>query len=49
MVPQVGNGEWLIKGNRIAVSVILEQIADGESWGKVIAGYPKLELTKEIS
>lgn len=43
--PRVCNGKPVIKGTRIPVSVILEQIAEGESWESILAGYP--ELTKE--
>ena len=43
--PRVCNGKPIIKGTRIPVSVILEQLAEGESWDHVLAGYP--ELTKE--
>lgn len=43
--PRVCNGRPVIRGTRIPVSVILEQIAEGESWDTVIAGYP--ELTQE--
>ncbi len=41
--PKVCNGKPLIKGTRIPVSVILEQIAEGISWDKLLANYPKLE------
>jgi uncharacterized protein (DUF433 family) len=43
--PRVCNGRPVIKGTRIPVTVILEQIAEGESWQVVLAGYP--ELTRE--
>jgi len=43
--PKVCNGKPVIKGTRIPVSVILEQIAEGESWNALLAGYP--ELNKE--
>ncbi|HAM53579.1 MAG TPA: antitoxin [Nitrospiraceae bacterium] len=43
--PKVCNGKPVIKGTRIPVTVILDQIADGESWESDLAGYP--ELTKE--
>jgi uncharacterized protein (DUF433 family) len=33
----------VIKGTRIPVSVILEQIADGETWDALLAGYPELK------
>ena len=41
--PRVCNGKPVIKGTRIPVSVILEQIAEGESWQVVLAGYPELK------
>ncbi|ACA60182.1 DUF433 domain-containing protein [Candidatus Desulforudis audaxviator] len=41
--PRVCNGRPVIKGTRIPVSVILEQIAAGESWDDVLAGYPELK------
>ena len=43
--PKVCNGKPVIKGTRIPVSVILEQIADGETWDILLTGYP--ELTKK--
>jgi uncharacterized protein (DUF433 family) len=43
--PRVCNGKPVIKGTRIPVTVILEQIAEGTSWEKIMAGYP--ELRKE--
>jgi uncharacterized protein (DUF433 family) len=43
--PRVCNGRPVIKGTRIPVSVILEQIAAGDSWETVLANYP--ELMKE--
>jgi uncharacterized protein (DUF433 family) len=41
--PRVCNGRPVIKGTRIAVSVILEQIAEGESWNTLLSGYPELK------
>ena len=41
--PKVCNGKPVIKGTRIPISVILEQIAEGESWDTLLAGYPELE------
>ncbi|PIP47894.1 MAG: antitoxin, partial [Deltaproteobacteria bacterium CG23_combo_of_CG06-09_8_20_14_all_51_20] len=35
----------VIKGTRIPVSVILDQIAEDGSWDRLIEGYP--ELTRE--
>ncbi|MCU0589839.1 MAG: DUF433 domain-containing protein [Syntrophobacteraceae bacterium] len=43
--PRVCNGRPVIRGTRIPVSVILEQIAEGESWDALLEGYP--ELTRE--
>jgi len=43
--PRVCNGKPVIKGTRIPVSVILDQIAAGDSWDTIIGGYP--ELRKE--
>jgi len=40
--PKVCNGKPVIKGTRIPVSVILEQIADGESWDILLTNYPEL-------
>ncbi len=41
--PRVCNGKPVTKGTRIPVSVIIEQIAEGESWDAVLAGYPELK------
>jgi len=41
--PRVCNGKPVIKGTRIPVSVILEQIAEGETWDALLAGYPELK------
>ena len=41
--PKVCNGKPVIKGTRISVSVILEQIAEGETWDELLAGYPELK------
>jgi uncharacterized protein (DUF433 family) len=40
--PRVCNGKPVIKGTRIPASVILEQVAEGESWDEVLSGYPEL-------
>jgi len=40
--PKVCNGKPIIKGTRIPVSVILDQIAAGDSWDAIIGGYPEL-------
>ena len=41
--PRICNGKPVIKRTRIPVSVIIEQIAEGESWDAVLAGYPELK------
>ena len=41
--PRVCNGKPVIKGTRIPVTVILDQIAEGESWDNLLAGYPGLK------
>jgi len=41
--PRVCDGKPVIKGTRIPVSVILEQIAVGETWDTVLAEYPELK------
>ena len=43
--PMVCNGRPVIKGTRIPVTVILEQVEEGETWQDLVAGYP--ELTRE--
>ncbi len=40
--PRVCNGMPVVKGTRIPVSIILELIAEGETWDKLLAGYPEL-------
>jgi len=45
--PKVCNGKPVIKGTRIPVSVILDQIAAGDSWDTIIEGYPELN-TEDI-
>lgn len=41
--PKVCNGKPVIKGTRIPVSVILEQIAEGISWDQLLMDYPELK------
>ena len=41
--PRVCNGKAVVQGTRIPVSVILDQIASGDSWDDIIKGYPELE------
>ena len=45
--PKVCNDKPVIKGTRIPVSVILDQIAAGDSWDTIIEGYPELN-TEDI-
>jgi len=40
--PKVCNGKPVIKGTRIPVSVVLDQIAAGDSWDTITRGYPEL-------
>ncbi len=40
--PRVCGGQPVIKGTRIPVSAILEQLADGESWASLLRGYSEL-------
>ncbi len=41
--PRVCNGKPVIKGTRIPVSVILEQMAEGISRDSILASYPELD------
>jgi len=41
--PKVCNGKPVIKGTRLPISVIIEQIAQGESWDDILKGYPELK------
>jgi uncharacterized protein (DUF433 family) len=43
--PKVCNGKPIIKGTRIPVTIILDQITEGQSWESILSSYP--ELTKE--
>jgi uncharacterized protein (DUF433 family) len=40
--PRVCNGKPVIKGTRIPVTVILEQLAEGKTWDSILSGYPEL-------
>ena len=40
--PRVCSGKPVIKGTRIPVAVILEQLAEGASWPELLRGYPEL-------
>lgn len=41
--PRICNGRPVIKGTRIPVSVILEQIAEEISWDQLLGDYPELQ------
>jgi len=41
--PRVCAGKPVIRGTRIPVSVILDQIAAGDAWEAILAGYPELK------
>lgn len=40
--PRVCNGKPVIKGTRIPVTVLLEQLADGRSWDAILKVYPEI-------
>jgi uncharacterized protein (DUF433 family) len=40
--PRVCGGKAVIKGTRIPVDVLVEQLAAGQSWEELLAGYPEL-------
>ncbi len=39
---RICGGKPVIRGTRIPVSVVLDQIAQGESWDSILKGYPEL-------
>ena len=41
--PRVCGGQPVIKGTRISVATILDQLAADESWDCVLKGYPELQ------
>jgi uncharacterized protein (DUF433 family) len=43
--PRVCGGKPVVRGTRIPVTVILDQLAAGEAWDSILRGYP--ELTPE--
>ncbi len=43
--PRVCGGQPVIKGTRISVATILQQLAAEESWDSLLRGYP--ELTRD--
>ncbi len=42
--PRVCNGKPVIRGTRIPVTVLLEQLAEGEPWQTLLTDYPELTL-----
>lgn len=40
--PRVCSGQPVIKGTRISVAAVLEQLAAGESGDSILRGYPEL-------
>jgi uncharacterized protein (DUF433 family) len=41
--PMVCHGKACIKGTRVMVSVVLDNLADGESEGAILKSYPSLK------
>ncbi len=42
MNPRVCGGQPVVKGTRISVAALLEQLAADESWDSILRGYPEL-------
>jgi uncharacterized protein (DUF433 family) len=40
--PRLCGGQPVIRGTRISVAVVLEQLAACESWESILRGYPEL-------
>ena len=40
--PRICGGQPVVKGTRISVTAILEQLAENESWVSLLRGYPEL-------
>jgi uncharacterized protein (DUF433 family) len=40
--PRVCGGQPVIKGTRIPVETILDQLAEEEAWDSILKGYPEL-------
>ena len=40
--PRVCGGQPVVKGTRIPVTALLEQLAEGEAWDSILRGYPEL-------
>ena len=43
--PRLCGGQPVIRGTRIPVAALLEQLAAGESWDSLLHGYPELART----
>jgi uncharacterized protein (DUF433 family) len=41
--PRVCNGNPVIRGTRIPVTVILDHLSAGESWDSLLSGFPELQ------
>ena len=41
--PRICNGKAVVQGTRIPVSVILDQVASGDSWDDIVKGFPELK------
>ena len=41
--PRICSGKAVVQGTRIPVSVILDQIASGDSWDDIVKGFPELK------
>jgi uncharacterized protein (DUF433 family) len=42
--PRRCGGSPLIRGTRIPVAVIIDQLASGETWDSLLKGYPELTV-----
>ena len=41
--PKVCNGRPVIRGTRIPVAVLLDQLREGEAWDSIMKGFPELK------
>jgi uncharacterized protein (DUF433 family) len=41
--PRMCGGKPVIRGTRIPVAAIIDQLAAGETWDSILSGYPELE------
>ena len=41
--PKVCNGRPVIRGTRIPVAVLLDQLREGEDWASILKGFPELK------